>query len=318
MTSEWKLDRRMRLLDMHAHLFCMADRNGKTTDENMLRTMAEWEIALRREMGVITFLSSGTPWEWKFMRQFARSESLLFSFGIHPWYAEQYMAVEQRDLEDAYRMCDAVGEIGMDCVWCEIPLSVQRAVLERQLQIAADLKKPVILHAKGMEAEISDMLQGFPEPVCVHWYSGDLKSLEKFLEQDCYFTLGPDLAGSVAGEEKRSVNGLADAENSGLSVWSGERASRELYQYMLREIPVNRLFVETDGVSAIAWANGQEDAEFQEIQKVLDRNIDCIAAVKKMQGDELRERMWKNLIKFLGKSEKGLEEELQSEARMRL
>ena len=47
MTSEWKLDRRMRLLDMHAHLFCMADRNGKTTDENMLRTMAEWETAIR-------------------------------------------------------------------------------------------------------------------------------------------------------------------------------------------------------------------------------------------------------------------------------
>ncbi len=313
MTSEWKLDRRMRLLDMHAHLFCITEKNKNETDGSLLRAMAEREIALRCEMGVVTFLSSGTPWEWEFVRQFASWESLLFSFGIHPWYAEQF-AAEPLELTEAYRMCDAVGEIGMDCVWCEIPLLVQRKVFERQLQIAADLKKPVILHTKGMEPEISDMIRGFPEPVCVHWYSGDLKSLEAFLKQDCYFTLGPDLARNMLGKESRTLHGVKDAESQDFTVLPCERAGRGLYQYMLREIPVNRLFVETDGISAVAWAKGQERAEIREIQQVLEQNMDCIADVKKMQRDELRNRVWKNLGEFLRKSGTGRAEILQGEA----
>ena len=269
----------MRLLDMHAHLFCMMEKNKNETDGSLLRAMAEREIALRCEMGVVTFLSSGTPWEWEFVRQFASWESLLFSFGIHPWYAEQF-AAEPLELTEAYRMCDAVGEIGMDCVWCEI----------------------------------SDMIRGFPEPVCVHWYSGDLKSLEAFLKQDCYFTLGPDLARNMLGKESRTVHGVKDAESQDFTVLPCERAGRGLYQYMLREIPVNRLFVETDGISAVAWAKGQERAEIREIQQVLEQNMDCIADVKKMQRDELRNRVWKNLGEFLRKSGTGRAEILQGEA----
>ena len=46
-------------------------------------------------------------------------------------------------MQEAYSECDYIGEIGMDSVWCDIPLDIQQKRLEEQLQIAADLKKPV-------------------------------------------------------------------------------------------------------------------------------------------------------------------------------
>ncbi len=61
---------------------------------------------------------------------------------------------------------------GMDSVWCDIPLDIQQKRLEEQLQIAADLKKPVLLHTKGQEKRIAELLRGFPYHICVHWYSG--------------------------------------------------------------------------------------------------------------------------------------------------
>ena len=50
-----------------------------------------------------------------------------------------------------------------------------------QWQIAADLKKPVLLHTKGQEKRIAELLRGFPYHICVHWYSGTEQDLEPYL-----------------------------------------------------------------------------------------------------------------------------------------
>lgn len=315
MRSESEQSGRMCLLDMHTHLFCFMEKKGQKADAAGMRELAEKEIRLRREMGVAAFWSSGTPEEWEFVQPYRDCNRLFFSFGIHPWYADRFwpdlkeaMDFEKKTgLEAAFRSCDAVGEIGMDNVWCDVPLGVQRKVFERQLVIAAELKKPVVLHTKGMEREIAEMIRDFPEPVCVHWYSGDLKTFERFLENDCYFTLGPDLADRLE-EENDTV----------LSAAGSDRASSELYRCMLHEIPVERLFVETDGLSAVAWAKGKERAEFRDIPGVLEDSMQMIAEVKKIQGDELRERMWENLETFLGKTSVGRIGGTQSEDRVKL
>lgn len=292
MVSEIKTVGRMRLLDMHAHLSCFMEKREQESDSRERHALALQELELRKNCNISTFFSSGTLAEWKFMQSYRNREEIFLSFGIHPWYVEssgdmgcisgEYASYSEESrseaLEEAFAGCDAIGEIGMDSVWCDVPLPLQRRSFEKQLQVAADLKKPVILHTKGMESEIAAMVRDFPEPVCVHWYSGDRKSFEVFLEADCYFTLGPDLADM----------------------------KKALYRTMLREIPAERLFVETDGISAVAWARGAQKAELSEIPEVLARNMDFIAATKKMQRDELYGRMWENLRGFFrgtGKSE---------------
>ena len=173
------------MIDMHAHLACLeggesscsAGKAGEYASAFLeeKREEAREELDLRESLGITTCFSSGTPFQWQVLERYRDRTSVLRSFGIHPWYAHQY----DPDLYAEYfRQCDVVGEIGMDSVWCEVPLDIQKKRLERQLQIAADLHRPVILHTKGQEAAIAGMLADFPEKICIHWYSGDEKGLD--------------------------------------------------------------------------------------------------------------------------------------------
>lgn len=240
------------MIDMHAHLSQVADE----------------ELKLRSDNGILTCFSSGTPKEWKLLCRYKDRDDILISFGIHPWYADLYTVEECREY---FEQCDFVGEIGMDSVWCDVPLRVQQLQLEKQLQVAESLKKPVILHTKGQEGKIADMIRGFSQKVCVHWFSGTESDFEKFLDLGCYFTLGPD---------------TADKNNS-------------LIKKMVKEIPVDRLFLETDGVSAISWALEKECEDIIDIPGVLSSNIEYAAKMKNCTVDFLLKQMQDNLNAFL-------------------
>ncbi len=251
------------IIDMHAHLACLTE-GYRSVD-------GEMEIEFRRRKDIVTCFSAGTPQEWKVMQPFRSRKEILVSFGIHPWYADRYTLAECREYLEA---CDFIGEIGMDSVWCDVPLDRQQKLLEEQLQIGADLKRPALLHTKGQEERIVELIRGFPENVCVHWYSGPERAFEKFLEQDCYFTLGPDTA------------------------WE-HGTDHRMAQMIAREVPPDRLFLETDGISAVAWAMGGEYTDIREIPKVLERNLEYTAQVKGLRPEELALQMKENLQKFL-------------------
>lgn len=287
---------RMRVLDMHAHLASLSD-NVETWEAQMRREelpgqtdalreqeRSTWlgcrELELRKSCGIATCFSSGTMREWEYLQQFGEREEILRSFGIHPWYSAQE-ALE--NAMEAFRSCDMIGEIGMDSVWCEVPLELQRRKLEQQLQIAADFGKPVILHTKGQEREIADLLKGFPNPVCVHWYSGTMEDLERYLELDSYFTIGPDFADICRSQKERGTERQA------------------VCRRIVSEVSLDRLFVETDGISAVAWAKNTEVLDWKVLSEVLEGNMEFLAACRQIPMEELRTVMDGNLRDFLSR-----------------
>ncbi len=303
------------MIDMHAHFFCI-EREASVTEE----------LRLRRADGLRTFFSCGTPEEWEKTKGLRSRDEVYVSFGIHPWYADRYDAEEYTEL---FQMCDAIGEIGMDNVWCEVPYEIQRRQLKRQLDMAAQFGKAVILHTKGQEKEIAQMIRDFPNPVCVHWYSGDVDTFEQFLELGCYFTLGPDFAqlckaadtgqidtaggtdktadaAGIAGKAADMAEGRSQTADSVpkelKSDFNWEQA--RLYGRMAREIPLDRLFLETDGISAVAWALGSEYTGLDRISQVLWENARYLAEIRNIEEETLCRRMEQNLNKFLnfGKS----------------
>ncbi len=264
------------MLDMHAHLLCLSEEYRGRLTKQELSALAMQELAARREYGIDTVFSCGTPQEWEFIQKcLVQSEtakqngSFMLSFGIHPWYSDRF---DPQDCRELFMASPIVGEIGMDSVWCEVPLAVQRRVFAQQLEIAAELKKPIVLHTKEQERQIAEMIRDFPGKVCVHWYSGGEAEFEKFLEAGCYFTLGPDLAENFT----------------------------PLYERMLREILADRLFLETDGLSSIAWMRRQEmeSVSFRDIPEVLEKNLELVAREKQMRTEELRACLKKNFHEF--------------------
>jgi len=227
------------------------------------------------------------------------------TFGIHPWYADRW---NPDDWLEYYKNCPMIGEIGMDNLWCDVPLNLQQKVLEKQLRTAVEMKKPVVLHTKGCEARIAQIIKDFPYPVLVHWYSGDSGSLRLFLDLGCFFTLGPD-----TGLYRTAVQD----------------------HILLKNVPSDHLFTETDGLDAIMWAyetagknltlftetDGQETAprayesayetagetaaaqnpypEFSVIGQTLEASAECIALRFSLTAEEVTEQINQNLAGLL-------------------
>jgi TatD DNase family protein len=83
--------------------------------------------------------------------------------GVHPHEAEAYNA--QVDAIIRQRVGDerivAVGEIGLDYYYDHADRAVQRSVFARQLQAAADLDMPVVIHTREADEDTRDILQDF-------------------------------------------------------------------------------------------------------------------------------------------------------------
>lgn len=81
--------------------------------------------------------------------------------GIHPHEAMSYSAeVESRIRQQAGdpRIL-AIGEIGLDYYYDHADRAVQRDVFERQLQLAAELDMPVVIHTRDADEDTRDILQ---------------------------------------------------------------------------------------------------------------------------------------------------------------
>lgn len=238
------------LYDMHAHIG------------------SERERAVRKEAGIVTLLCATCPPEAEQLRALVEGEELLLpTYGLHPWRTDAYRA---EDMLPYFGQGVCVGEIGLCSAWCSVPLDVQQRAFELQLDAAASTGKPVILHTKGEEARIARIIRPYRLPFIVHWYSCP-EHLDAYLEQDCYFTVGPDV------ERNAAVQALA-----------------------LRA-PLSRLLIETDGFQAVLWAEGAETGEERMLPRVLARTIRAIARLRKAEEAEIRAAIAANSALLIGR-----------------
>lgn len=189
---------------------------------------------------------------------------IIVSCGLHPWHCDRY---DVADMLPFIERCPILGEIGMDSVWTDVPLNRQRAVFLEQLRLAEKLGKPVVLHTKGMEAEIARIVADYPVRKLVHWYSCG-EHLDAYLRQDCYFSVGPD------------------------------HRTNPAVQDVIRTAPLNRLLTETDGVGAIGWALGRE-ASPGDIEGVLTGELAAIARAHGVTMEAAAAAVRQNLNEFI-------------------
>lgn len=83
--------------------------------------------------------------------------------GIHPHYAAEASDADWNELEGlmADPRCAAVGEIGLDFHRNLSPPDAQREAIRRQLEVAARLNRPVVVHDREAHAEITELLLGW-------------------------------------------------------------------------------------------------------------------------------------------------------------
>jgi TatD DNase family protein len=150
--------------------------------------------------------------------------------GVHPHNAKDWNAGALACLRELVLsgpvatagVIAAIGECGLDYNRNFSSPEAQRKCFEDQLALAAQLGKPVFLHIRDAFDDFLLILKQYrtllPGAV-VHCFTGDQKELEAFLALDCYI---------------------------GITGWlCDERRGSHLIP-LLRQIPVNRLLLETD------------------------------------------------------------------------
>lgn len=159
----------------------------------------------------------------------AETEPLIIpSFGIHPWNAREY-AGRLDELSEPLEKAPAIGEIGLDHRFEKDPsrYPYQYPVFNYFLDAAERMGKLINLHTSGAESQILDLLNNRKLPsIIVHWYSGPLKYVQKYLDLGAYFTIGVDISSS-----KKT-------------------------QKLAAQLPADRILTETDNPGGWKWLHG--------------------------------------------------------------
>ncbi len=132
--------------------------------------------------------------------------------GLHPDAAEEASEDTIRELERLARdpKAVAVGEIGLDYHWPDPPRDVQKRAFSMQLDMAARLRLPVIIHSRDAEKDTEDILRAWGVPVntVLHCYSYSVESALTFAGMGLYFGIGGALTFKKTKKLKEVVKRL--------------------------------------------------------------------------------------------------------------
>ena len=143
--------------------------------------------------------------------------------GVHPGEVEE---LTEEGIAQLHSLCGhekvvAVGEIGLDYHYPEPAVSVQKKWFERQLELAREVKLPVIIHSREAAKDTLDIMQAHHAGEIggvVHCFSYTKEMAREYLEMDYYFGIG------------------------GVITFKNAKKLKEAVQY----IPMDRILLETD------------------------------------------------------------------------
>ena len=151
-----------------------------------------------------------------------RYPSVYAAIGIHPHEAVEIDDETYRELKIMARDEKVVawGEVGLDFFRHHSPRDVQIRRFGEQLELAAEMELPFIIHDREAHAETLAMLKGWTgkRSGVIHCFSGDMTMAQTCLERGFYISI----AGPVT------------------------YAKSEKLQEVVRQVPLERLLVETD------------------------------------------------------------------------
>lgn len=203
------------LFDSHAHL------NDERFDEDR-----EELISSLQERNVDLVVNPGACIETSISSiELAKKYDFIYAaVGVHPHDVGELddSAIDTlRKLAIENKKVVAIGEIGLDYHYDNSPRKVQREWFIKQIELANELKLPIIIHDRDAHGDTFEIIQKYrnPEIGCVlHCYSGNVELAREYVKMGCYISL----SGTVTFKNNKKTKQVA------------------------REIPLDRLFIETD------------------------------------------------------------------------
>jgi TatD DNase family protein len=204
----------MMLFDTHAHL--NADQYNEDLEEVMKRA---------HEAGVSHIVVVGFD-TITIKRAMELAEAHDFIYACVGWHPVDAIDMREEDLEWIEELAShpkvvAIGEMGLDYHWDKSPHDIQKEVFRKQIRLAKKVKLPIVIHNREATADIIEILKeenAAEVGGIMHCYSGSVEVAKQCLDMNFYISLG----GPVTFKNAKKPKEVA------------------------REIPVDRLLIETD------------------------------------------------------------------------
>ena len=169
------------LFDTHAH---MDDRAFDADREEVLSSLPAQGVGLLMNPGCSLQSSRAAS---------ALSQKYPFVYaavGSHPDAADEVnddVLEEYRRLVGSNPKIKAIGEIGLDYHYEDIPREIQKRAFRAQMQLAQELNLPVIVHEREAHQDGMDIVSEFPAVTGVfHCYSGSLEMAKWLIARGWY------------------------------------------------------------------------------------------------------------------------------------
>ncbi len=169
------------LFDTHAH---MNDRAFRQDRDQLLAGLQEKGVGLLMNPGcnlADSRESVGLADQYDFVYA---------AVGSHPDSADE---VSEAVIEEYRKLCKlnpkvkAIGEIGLDYHYEDIPRDIQKRAFLLQMELARELDLPVIVHEREAHGDGMDIVRQFPDVTGVfHCYSGSAEMARQLVDRGWY------------------------------------------------------------------------------------------------------------------------------------
>ena len=169
------------LFDTHAH---MDDEAFAEDREQLLASLPEQGLALVMNPGCSLASSRNAS---KLSETY---DYIYAAVGSHPDVADEVneeVLAEYRALVAANPKIKAIGEIGLDYHYEDIPREIQLQAFRMQMQLAKELNLPAIVHERDAHEDGMKVVDEFPEVTGVfHCYSGSAEMAKELVKRGWY------------------------------------------------------------------------------------------------------------------------------------
>jgi TatD DNase family protein len=211
----------------------------------------------------------------KVIRLAEEFECVYAAVGVHPNSSADWQAnwLEELRSYSRHEKVVAIGEIGLDYYRDRAPRAIQRRSLKAQLQLAVELKLPVILHNRQSDADLLELLSDFSDSDqgltgVLHSFSSDWGMATAALNLGFYLGFSGPVTFKKADELRLVVS----------------------------RVPIRRIVVETDAPFLAPQQYRGKRNEPAYVALVAQR----IASVRNMDDEEIAKQTTENAIRVFG------------------
>ncbi len=200
------------MIDVHAH---MDDRQYDADRTELFKQM--------KEAGIARLINSGCSHKaCRDALELAHTYDFIYcSIGIYP---HDTMELEEQGADALEEMLQkpkvvAVGEIGLDYYYDDVPKEIQQKWFHKQLELAEKYHLPAVVHCRDAMQDTLAILREHPNVKGIfHCYSGSVESMQELVKMGWSISMG------------------------GVCTFKNARVAKEV----IAAVPADRLMLETD------------------------------------------------------------------------